>query len=554
MMRRVPWWISEIVYQIYPKSFCDSNGDGIGDLAGITQKLDYLKELGTTMIWLSPCFQSPMVDNGYDISDYRMIAPEFGTMEDMDRLIREAGDRGIKIMLDLVVNHSSDEHEWFRKALSDPFYHDYYIFKESDHIPNNWRSIFGGTVWEKVPGREEYYYHTFHRKQPDLNWENPSLRREIISIVRWWLDRGVAGFRVDAITFLKKEDYAFQPEPDGVDGRASLTGFGYDVDGIGAFLRELREEGFDYKPCLTVAEAYGVKEEHFNDYIGDQGYFDLMFDFEAADLDYEGDWLHPTHWTIREWKDKLMNYQMKIQPYGWCATFIENHDQPRAASKYLGDHARDPEAVKTLGAMYFFLRGVPFIYQGQELGMVNFCRERIDQFDDLSSHDMWQRGLEEGLPEEKIMKLVNRRSRDQGRTPFPWNGEEHGGFTEGEPWLELTQEYPDINAASQEEDPDSILSFYKEMIAFRQHGKWSDCFKYGSISPMESNDQVIAYIREYEDTRLYCWFSFADESQEIELPEGCSDDSWHTGEKLCIEKGRLTLLARQSVILRQYKH
>lgn len=548
-MRKTPWWISEVVYQIYPKSFYDSNGDGIGDLAGITRKLDYLKELGITMIWLSPCFQSPMVDNGYDVSDYREIAPDFGSMEDMDRLIREADDREIKIMLDLVVNHSSDEHEWFRKALTDPIYHDYYIFKESDHIPNNWRSIFGGTVWEKVPGKEEYYYHTFHRKQPDLNWETPALRKEVISIVRWWLDKGVAGFRVDAITFLKKEDYTFSPKPDGIDGRASLTAFGYDVDGIGDFLTQLKQEGFDYKPCLTVAEAYGVKEEHYNDYIGDRGYFDLMFDFDTADLDIEGDWLRPVKWTIRDWYDKLMNHQMKIQPYGWCANFIENHDQPRAASKYLRQDAGNPEAVKTLAAMYFFLRGVPFLYQGQELGMVNFHRDRIGQFDDLSSHDMWKRGLAEGMPEDKVMDLLNRRSRDHGRTPFPWNGEQYGGFTTGKPWLDMTQEYPKINVQAQKKDPDSILSFYKELIDFRQHGKWSDCFLYGEISPLSCENSVMAYIREYANRKLYCFFNFSDNKVERNLPSGYHGDNWHTGIGLELEEEKLMLAPWQSVIL-----
>ena len=547
--KKYPWWISEVVYQIYPRSFKDSNEDGIGDLAGITSKLDYLKDLGITMIWLSPCFLSPMVDNGYDISDYLQIAPDFGTMEDMDELIAEAGRRGIRLMLDLVVNHSSDEHEWFKKALADPAGRDYYHFVASDKVPNNWRSIFGGSVWEKIPGENVYYYHTFHPKQPDLNWENPRVRRDVINIVRWWLDKGIAGFRVDAITFLKKEEFSFSAAPDGVDGRVDVGSFGRDVEGIGEFLTQLRREGFDYRPCLTVAEAYGVKEENRGKYIGESGYFDMMFDFVPTELDFQDTWLHPRDWTVREWGDQLMKVQMDTRPFGWPANFLENHDQPRAASKYLKNNAHNPEAVKTLGAMYFFMRGIPFIYQGQELGMVNFRRERIEEFNDLSSHDLWKRGLEEGMRPEEIIGALNLRSRDHGRTPFPWNNERYGGFSETKPWLGMTEEYPEINAEAQMADPDSIFSFYRSMISFRREGKWSDCLLYGDISPLESHDRVIAYLREYEGRKLRCWFNLSGETVEEVIPDDCTGEIWHTGEAPEREGKLLRILPWQSVIL-----
>ncbi len=561
-MKNIPWWINEVVYQIYPKSFKDSNGDGIGDLQGIIEKLDYLQELGITMIWLSPCFRSPMVDNGYDISDYRAIAPEFGSMEDMDELIREAGERGIKIMLDLVINHSSDEHRWFIKAKTEPAYREYYHFLEGDKEPNNWRSIFGGSVWEKVPGKDEYYYHTFHRKQPDLNWDSPSLRREIIDMVRWWLDKGIAGFRVDAITFLKKEDFSRNGIPDGVDGRVDVGSFGRDVEGIGDYLSQLRKEGFSYRPCLTVAEAYGVKEENRKNYIGDEGYFDLMFDFEPTELDFEDTWLHPRNWTIREWGQQLMKVQMETQPYGFCANFLENHDQPRAASKYLRGNAHNPEAVKTLGAMYFFMRGLPFLYQGQELGLVNFRREKIEEFDDLSSYDLWERGLEEGMDPDRILAMLNLRSRDHGRTPFPWNNDRYGGFSQVRPWLAMTREYPEANAEAQKKDPESILSFYREMIAFRQKGKWKDCFLLGSIAPLESPNEVIAYSREYGNIRLYCWFNLSDKPVEETIPgdfsgEGKKEEDegnpeiWHTGPWPRISGEKVFLAPWQSLILRR---
>lgn len=516
------WWQKEIVYQIYPKSFYDSNGDGIGDIQGILQKLPYLQKLGVTLLWLCPVYQSPMADNGYDVADYNALAPEFGTMEDLEELIAKAGQAGIRILMDLVINHTSDEHPWFQKALADPEspYHDYYIFKSGHQPPNNWRSMFGGSVWEKVPGREEYYFHAFGKKQPDLNWENPALRQELYRMINGWLDKGIAGFRVDAINFIKKDLSWASREPDGADGLAKCTKACRNQPGLGEFLDELRRETFARHDCVTVAETAGVPYPQLKEFIGEEGYFSMVFDFHYADLDIASgsEWFKRISWTIPELNQKIMHSQTALQESGWAANFIENHDQPRAATKYLGSAQHDPEAIKTLGAMYFFLRGTPFIYQGQELGMVNFTRTGPDQFDDLSSIDQYHRALQEGLSPEQALQIVNLRSRDNARTPFPWTGERYGGFSRTEPWLRMTEEFPSINAQDQEAERDSVLSFYREMIRFRQSGPCSQILIWGDIAPVDSSPEVIAYRREWKGQRVWCWFNFGDAAAREPLP------------------------------------
>ena len=514
-MRKHPWWHDEVVYQIYPKSFCDSNCDGIGDLRGITSKLNYLASLGVTMLRLCPIYPSPMADNGYDISDYRSIAPEFGTMEDFEALVTEAGKRGIKILLDLVINHTSDEHPWFREALAHPDgpYHDYYIFKHSTEPPNNWRSMFGGSVWERVSGTDEWYFHSFGKKQPDLNWENPQVRRELYDMVRWWLDKGIAGFRVDAINFIKKDQSWADREPDGVDGLAKCTKAVRNQPGMGAFLAELKREAFAPHDCMTVAEAAGVSLDAFGEFIGEDGYFSMFFDFRHADLDIASgsEWFRRVPWTIQDLSERIMAGQLAIQQHGWSANFIENHDQPRATTKYLREAQDDPRAIKTLGAMSLFLRGVPFVYQGQELGMVNFERMSIDEFDDLSSIDQYQRSLDEGFMPKEALRFVNLRSRDNARTPFPWSHERFGGFSDVQPWLAMTEEWPKVNARSQEDDSESVLNFYRRAIAFRRSGPFSHCLVDGDISAVPSTADVIAYLRRYERDELYCWFNLGAE-------------------------------------------
>lgn len=548
------WWQEEVVYQIYPKSFYDSNQDGVGDLRGITQKLDYLEDLGVTMLWICPMYQSPMDDNGYDISDYRAVAPEFGTMEDLEELIGESKKRGIRIILDLVINHTSDEHEWFKKAMEDTKseYHDSYIFHEGKKEPNNWRSVFGGSVWEKVPGRDEYYFHAFGKKQPDLNWENEKVRERLYETVNWWLDKGIAGFRIDAITFIKKDLTWKDREPDGADGLAKCTKAARNQPGIGTFLHELKAETFDRHDCVTVAEAPGVPYEELDEFIGEDGYFSMIFDFRYADLEIASgsEWFKRIDWSIKDLNEKIMASQTALQKYGWCANFIENHDQPRAASKYLREDQENPDAVKTLAAMYFFLRGMPFIYQGQELGMKNFERRSIDEFNDLSSIDQYYRSLEEGFSSKEALEFVNLRSRDNARTPFPWNRERYGGFSSHRPWLAMTEEHPVINAEDQVGKEGSIYEFYKEMIHFRQKGAYRDCLIYGKIEPVSTSENVIAYKRYTEDETIYCLFNFSNEETAEILPKKETEIIWSNHKMAEPGAERLTLHPYQSVLLR----
>ena len=508
------WWQKEIVYQIYPKSFNDSNGDGIGDIKGITEKLGYLSDLGVTMLWICPIYKSPMDDNGYDISDYFDLAPEFGIMEDLDELIEKASEKGIKIILDLVINHTSDEHKWFEEAIRNPEskYHDYYIFKEGEEVPNNWRSVFGGSVWEKVNGRNEYYFHAFGKKQPDLNWENEEVRKSLYDMVNYWLEKGIAGFRIDAITFIKKDLTYKSLEADGVDGLAKCTKTSRNQPGIEKFLHELKRETFDKHNCVTVAEAPGVAYEELDDFIGQDGYFSMIFDFKYADLDVASgsEWFKRIPWTVKDLRERIMASQMAIQKYGWGANFIENHDQPRATTKYLLEQQNNKDAIKMLGAMYFLLRGTPFIYQGQELGMTNFERKSIDEFNDISSIDQYYRSIQEGLSEEEALKVINLRSRDNSRTPFPWNSSEYGGFSKVKPWLGMIENYKEINAEAQVGQDDSIYEFYKKMIDFRQNSIYSECLIYGNITAIDTeNDEVIAYTRKGGNETIYCYFNFS---------------------------------------------
>ncbi|TDQ27261.1 alpha-glucosidase [Raoultella sp. BIGb0149] len=522
------WWKESVVYQIYPKSFYDSNNDGTGDIRGIIAKLPYLKTLGITLIWVSPFYQSPMADNGYDIADYFAVNPDFGDMRDVDDLIAQAGEMGIKVMIDLVVNHTSDEHRWFRQALANPDsrYRDYYIFKPAVNgaAPNNWRSIFGGSVWEKVPGEETYYLHVFHKKQPDLNWENPALREEIYAMINWWLAKGIAGFRIDAITFIKK-DQDFSPLPsDGIDGLASVKSKARNRPGIELFLNELKQQTFNKFGCVTVGEAPGVPLEEYERFIGPEGYFDMIFDFHAADIDVENgsEWFRECDWSVKAFRETLFASQLAFARAGWGTTFIENHDQPRALSKLVRDADYQNEIGATaLAAMYFFMRGTPFIYQGQELGMKNFCRREINEFNDISSLDNYYRSLAEGFSAEEAMGFVNRRSRDNSRTPFPWSDGVNAGFNNGaRPWLALSTDDTSLNAQSQLAQADSVFSFYKKMIALRNID-FPETLIYGTFTPLEeAAENVIAYARSSATERLISITNLSAKEQPFTLPDG----------------------------------
>jgi len=526
------WWQKEVGYQIYPRSFYDSNNDGIGDLNGITAKLDYLKELGITLIWVCPIFKSPMDDNGYDISDYYDVNPEFGTKEDLERLIKEAEKRGIKIILDLVINHTSDEHEWFLEALKNPEskYRNYYIFKRGKNglPPTNWRSHFGGSAWEKVEGEadengnEMYYLHLFTKKQPDLNWENPEVREELYKMVNYWLEKGIAGFRVDAINSIKKDENYLDLPVDGADGLAYNVKYTLNQPGIEEFLSELAKETFKKYNCMTVAETPMLEYERYNDFIGEDGFFSMIFDFSYADLDMTKGGFYYSLRDIPtiELRDAIFESQLTQQKYGWGAPFLENHDLPRSLNKFFGEKSNETNA-KLLGNVFFFLRGTPFIYQGQEIGMDNFVRKDISEFDDIASKDQYQRALGEKFSTEEALYFVNKRSRDNSRTPMQWNESKNAGFSENEnvkSWIKLTGSQAVTNVKNQLNDENSIFAHYKKMIDLRQNGKYSDCLIYGEFIPIPlENKKIIAYVRKYGNQKLLCISNFSCQKQEVKL-------------------------------------
>ena len=528
------WWKKEVGYQIYPRSFYDSNNDGIGDLNGITEKLDYLKNLGITLIWVCPIFKSPMDDNGYDISDYYDVNPEFGTKEDLEKLIAEAEKRGIKVILDLVINHTSDEHEWFLEALKNPEskYRNYYIFKRGENglPPTNWRSHFGGSAWEKVEGEadengnEMYYLHLFTKKQPDLNWENPEVRKELYKMVNYWLEKGIAGFRVDAINSIKKDARYLDLPVDGADGMAYNVEYTLNQPGIEEFLSELAKETFKKYNAMTVAETPMLEYERYNDFIGDDGFFTMIFDFSYADLDMTKGGFYYSLRDIPtvELRDKIFESQLTQQKYGWGAPFFENHDLPRSLNKFFGEKANETNA-KLLANVFFFLRGTPFIYQGQEIGMDNFVRNDISEFDDIASKDQYQRALGEGFSSEEALYFVNKRSRDNSRTPMQWDNSKNAGFSKDEnskSWIKLTGSQATTNVADQINDKDSIFSHYKKMIDLRQNGKYSDCLTFGDfISVPLENEKIIAYVRKYKNQKVLCISNFSELKQEVKLSE-----------------------------------
>ncbi len=502
------WWHDKVAYQIYPKSFYDSNGDGIGDIPGIISKLDYLQELGVDMIWLSPCYSSPLADQGYDISDYYNIDPRFGTMEDMERLIAEAKKRDMYILMDLVVNHCSDEHEWFRKACEDPDgeYGDFFYLREKDgeKLPTNWRSYFGGPVWDDLPGTNRQYLHVFHKKQPDLNWENPKLREEVYKNINWWLEKGLAGFRIDAIINIKKalpfRDYA----PDRSDGLCSINTMLKDAEGIGAFLGEMRDRTFSVYDAFSVGEVFNEKPEVIPDFIGDGGYFSTMFDFNEAIFGQSGKgWYDAEPITPEDYKNCCFASQKKVGDIGFLSNIIENHDEPRGVSRYIPEGDCCKESKKMLAALNFMLRGLPFIYQGQELGMENIPFSSIDEVDDISSLDEYQVALDAGLSPEDALKAVARFSRDNARTPMQWSDAAHAGFTTGKPWLRVNPNYLSINAAAQLEDPDSVFHFYQKLIRLRKDPVYKETIVYGTLEPaFREQHNLMAYYRRGDKTLL----------------------------------------------------
>lgn len=517
------WWHDKIAYQIYPKSFCDTNGDGIGDLAGIISRLDYLKALGIDIIWISPIYRSPFVDQGYDISDYYAIAEEFGTMEEFDLLLAEAKKRDMYIVMDLVINHCSDQHEWFRKALADPYgeYADYFYFvKGKDgQPPSNYRSYFGGSTWDSVPGTNLFYLHMFAKEQPDLNWENPTVRRKLYEMVNWWLDKGLAGFRIDAIINIKKDPDFPSFLPDGPDGLAACYKLPESVRGIGELLQELKHETFDRHDAFTVAEVFNMHEDELRQFVGDGGHFSTMFDFSAHALTFgEHGWYDARPVEFRSWRDTVFASQLQMQDIGFLANIIENHDEPRGASRFLPDWAQNETGKKLLAATTLLLRGIPFIYQGQEIGMTNCRRDDISQYNDINTLDQYQLALDAGLSREQALEVCYTHSRDNARTPMQWSNAPQAGFTTGTPWLAVNPNYSQINVAEQEQRPNSLLNYYRRLTALRKAEPYRKTFTYGRFVPVWAGEpDIFAYRRERDGQAILVAGNYGRESRTLPL-------------------------------------
>ncbi len=515
------WWKGKVAYQIYPKSFKDSNGDGVGDLKGITEKLDYLQDLGIDILWLSPVYKSPFIDQGYDISDYYAIDPHFGTMEDMEELIAEGKKRGISIIMDLVVNHCSSHHEWFQKALVDPDgpYADYFYFIESDKEPNNWESYFGGSVWEPVPGTNKYYLHSFHKDQPDLNWQNPVLREEIYKMINWWLDKGIAGFRIDAIINIKK-DLEWRSLPsDRENGLVPVPESLVNAQPIEPFLRELKERTFAKYNAFTVGEVFNETDEELHFFIGKDGVFSSIFDFKQTMLGQEGKgWFDHSLPTADELKESIFQAHERADSIGVLSTIIENHDEPRGVSHYIAEGPVNDTSKKALGTIQVLRKGIPFIYQGQEIGMENQVFESVEDFDDIATINGYHVAKEAGLSEEEALAAIAKYSRDNARTPMQWSAEPGLGFSDGPAWLISPKPDVSINVEDQEKDPNSILNYYRQLTALYRHPLYGNTIRFGDMIPAyRDRENIIAFERR-GDKRLLVISNFQNRQATLELP------------------------------------
>ena len=496
------WWKEAVGYQIYPRSFKDSNGDGIGDLNGIISKLDYLKDLGIDVIWICPMYKSPNDDNGYDISDYQDIMNDFGTMDDFDQLLKEVHKRKMKLIIDLVVNHTSDEHKWFieSKSSKDNPKRDWYIWREGKEgrEPNNWESIFKGSVWEYDNNTEEYFLHLFTKRQPDLNWENKELREAVYKMINWWLDKGIDGFRVDAISHIKKEEGLLDMDnPQGLEYVESFEKH-MNVNGIHKYLKELKEKTFDNYDIMTVGEANGVDADEADLWVGEEnGKFNMIFQFEHLHL-----WGAESENTfnVKNYKKVLTKWQKALEGKGWNALYIENHDIPRVISTWGNDREYLRECATAFGLMYFMQQGTPFIYQGQEIGMTNVKFDSIYDYNDVKGINIYKEKIEQGLSKEEALKYVWAVSRDNSRTPMQWDNSNNAGFTDGTPWINVNDNYKTINVNNQINDENSILNFYKNMIRIR---KENETLVYGSYDLiLDEDDKIYAYIRTMGDEKF----------------------------------------------------
>ena len=519
------WWKESVVYQIYPRSFCDSNGDGIGDLNGITGKLDYLKELGIDVIWLSPVYKSPNDDNGYDISDYQAIMDEFGTMEDFDRMLATAHEKGIKIMMDLVVNHTSDEHKWFiesRKSTDNP-YRDYYIWrpaKEDGSLPNNWGSCFSGPAWEYDKTTDMYFLHLFSKKQPDLNWDNPAVRQDVFDMMNWWLKKGVDGFRMDVISLISKEPGLPDKEP-GINGYAT---FNVSANGphVHEYLQEMRQKALNNADTITVGECSGVTLEEAKKYArSDEKELNMVFQFEHMDVDSDekaGKWT-TRKMDLRNLKKILTRWQKGLQDIAWNSLYWENHDQPRSVSRFGNDSDEYREiSAKMLATCIHMMQGTPYVYQGEELGMTNCPFNTLDNFRDLESINAFHELTEQGkMTEENMMAAISYKGRDNARTPMQWNDSAYAGFSTATPWIMVNPNYTKINAKDQVNREDSVFKYYQKLIKLRHE---SELIVYGTYDLILDDDKdIYAYIRTLGDEKLIVYCNFSENTREVELPE-----------------------------------
>lgn len=519
------WWKESVVYQIYPRSFCDSNGDGIGDLNGITGKLDYLKELGIDVIWLSPVYKSPNDDNGYDISDYQAIMDEFGTMEDFDRMLATAHEKGIKIMMDLVVNHTSDEHKWFiesRKSTDNP-YRDYYIWrpaKEDGSLPNNWGSCFSGPAWEYDKTTDMYFLHLFSKKQPDLNWDNPAVRQDVFDMMNWWLKKGVDGFRMDVISLISKEPGLPDKEP-GINGYAT---FNVSANGphVHEYLQEMRQKALNNADTITVGECSGVTLEEAKKYArSDEKELNMVFQFEHMDVDSDekaGKWT-TRKMDLRNLKKILTRWQKGLQDIAWNSLYWENHDQPRSVSRFGNDSDEYREiSAKMLATCIHMMQGTPYVYQGEELGMTNCPFNTLDNFRDLESINAFHELTEQGkMTKEDMMAAIGYKGRDNARTPMQWDDSAYAGFSTATPWIMVNPNYTKINAKDQINREDSVFKYYQKLIKLRHE---SELIVYGTYDLILDDDKdIYAYIRTLGDEKLIVYCNFSENTREVELPE-----------------------------------
>lgn len=550
------WWHDKVAYQIYPKSFRDTNGDGKGDLRGIITKLDYLKDLGIDIIWISPIYRSPFVDQGYDISDYYDIDPSFGTMEEFDELLCEAKKRDMHIVMDLVINHCSDKHEWFQKALKDPYgeYGDYFYFRKGKdgQPPSNTRAYFGGSTWEPVPGFEDlYYFHAFAKEQPDLNWENPKVLQELYSMVNWWLEKGLAGFRIDAIINIQK-DLNFPSYPaDGHDGMAALARMIESVDGVGDKLQDLKKNTFAKYDAFTVAEVFNMKKDELEEFVGENGHFSTMFDFSANCLsDGPGGWYKNKSISFEDLRSTIFRSQKECMDVGFLANIIENHDEPRGSSRFLPEYAQNEMGMKMLGTVSVLLRGLPFLFQGQEIGMTNCPMTSVEEYDDINTKGEYRMALEAGVSEEEALAACYRFSRDNSRTPMQWDDSPNAGFTTGTPWLKVNPNYASVNVAQQEVREDSILNYYKKLIALRKSKDFRELFTYGDFRPMlETEDGILSYCRGLNEKNVVVVANFGKDSAVVSDDFFADSRCLLTNAELTADGNQLKLAPSQVVVL-----